>query len=91
VATYFELGQAEINACTSLMQDVRKEVSSLDPTVDGFNVGINTGSTAGQTVPHCHIYLIPRRVGDVADPDRSEGFGTSSQAKVTIRSIQGQA
>ena len=68
VTTYFELGQAEINACTRLMQDVRKEVSSLDPTVDGFNVGINTGSTAGQTVPHCHIHLIPRRVGDVADP-----------------------
>ena len=35
---------------------------------DGFNIGINNGSVAGQTIFHCHIHLIPRRIGDVANP-----------------------
>jgi diadenosine tetraphosphate (Ap4A) HIT family hydrolase len=35
---------------------------------DAFNVGVNDGPAAGQTVPHCHIHLIPRYHGDVADP-----------------------
>ncbi len=35
---------------------------------DGYNIGINDGSAAGQTVPHLHIHLIPRFVGDQADP-----------------------
>ena len=36
--------------------------------LDGYNVGINVGATAGQTVPHCHIHLIPRRSGDSVNP-----------------------
>ena len=39
-----------------------------DKTVSGFNVGINAGKSAGQTVFHVHIHLIPRRDGDVEDP-----------------------
>jgi ATP adenylyltransferase len=39
-----------------------------DSTVTGFNVGINDGIDAGHTIMHCHIHLIPRRNGDVADP-----------------------
>ena len=35
---------------------------------DGFNIGVNDGLAAGQTVEHAHIHLIPRYVGDVADP-----------------------
>ena len=35
---------------------------------DGFNVGLNDGPAAGQTVPHAHVHVIPRRHGDVADP-----------------------
>jgi diadenosine tetraphosphate (Ap4A) HIT family hydrolase len=35
---------------------------------DGFNIGINVGDAAGQTVPHVHIHLIPRYMGDVANP-----------------------
>ena len=37
-------------------------------TVTGFNVGINVGASAGQTVFHVHLHLIPRRDGDVVDP-----------------------
>jgi diadenosine tetraphosphate (Ap4A) HIT family hydrolase len=35
---------------------------------DTYNVGINDGPAAGQTVPHLHIHLIPRYTGDVSDP-----------------------
>lgn len=41
---------------------------SEDPTITGLNVGINDGSSAGQTIFHCHIHLIPRRDGDVENP-----------------------
>jgi diadenosine tetraphosphate (Ap4A) HIT family hydrolase len=39
-----------------------------DPAPDGFNIGINVGAAAGQTVFHLHVHLIPRYAGDVADP-----------------------
>jgi len=37
-------------------------------TVDSFNIGINDGEAAGQTVGHAHIHIIPRRLGDLPDP-----------------------
>ena len=67
LSDYFDLGQAEINACTSLLQEQQQATKQSDDTIDGFNVGINVGPTAGQTVMHCHIHLIPRRQGDVTD------------------------
>ena len=42
--------------------------STLDPKPDGFNVGVNDGAAAGQTVPQVHVHVIPRYLGDVADP-----------------------
>ena len=47
----------------SLKKHLRKKAA-----VDGYNIGINNGETAGQTVFHCHIHLIPRRSGDVENP-----------------------
>jgi diadenosine tetraphosphate (Ap4A) HIT family hydrolase len=44
---------------------MKKEIEGLDGEITGFNVGINNGSDAGQTIGHCHIHLIPRRIGDV--------------------------
>jgi len=35
---------------------------------DGFNIGVNVGQPAGQTIPHAHVHVIPRTIGDVADP-----------------------
>lgn len=39
-----------------------------NPSVTGFNVGVNCGASAGQTVPHAHVHRIPRRDGDCEDP-----------------------
>jgi len=38
---------------------------ALDDSVKGFNIGVNCGIVAGQSIFHCHILLIPRRIGDV--------------------------
>jgi ATP adenylyltransferase len=42
---------------------MRKDVSVI-----GFNIGMNSGDAAGQTIGHAHVHLIPRRQGDVQDP-----------------------
>lgn len=68
VPTYFELGQAEINACNELLQYAQGNSQFQDKSITGFNIGINNGESAGQTIFHCHIHLIPRRNGDVKNP-----------------------
>lgn len=68
VPTYFELGRPEINACNSLLEEMRVRISGLDDAVEAFNIGMNCGGAAGQTIFHCHIHLIPRRNGDVENP-----------------------
>jgi diadenosine tetraphosphate (Ap4A) HIT family hydrolase len=65
---YFELHRPEINAIHSMMDKVKGEIEKIDEMVTGFNVGINNGTDAGQTINHCHIHLIPRREGDMDDP-----------------------
>jgi ATP adenylyltransferase len=64
----FDLTQAELSACYELLRYSRDRIVGQDSTIAGFNIGINVGAAAGQTVFHCHIHLIPRRTGDVADP-----------------------
>jgi diadenosine tetraphosphate (Ap4A) HIT family hydrolase len=68
VADYFGLGRPELNASHSLLEELKKRLQDSDPTIVGFNVGINCGPAAGQTVFHCHIHLIPRRAGDAEKP-----------------------
>ena len=68
VSNYFDLGQAEINACTSMLNERRDKALENDKSIDGFNVGVNIDPVAGQTIMHCHVHLIPRRHGDVDDP-----------------------
>lgn len=65
---YFQLGSAEVRACTTLLSACRERLAGDDKLIRGFNVGINSGVAAGQTVMHCHIHLIPRREGDVENP-----------------------
>jgi len=66
--TYFDLTQAEINSINSLLQELKNLLDSKDSAIEGYNIGINNGKSAGQTIMHCHIHLIPRRSGDVINP-----------------------
>ena len=65
---YFELVPSEVSAINTLMSDQKKVLQEEDPSIDGFNIGMNCGATAGQTIFHCHVHLIPRRKGDVENP-----------------------
>jgi diadenosine tetraphosphate (Ap4A) HIT family hydrolase len=64
---YFDLSFKEQSACFFMLNKV-KEIVSAKFNPDGFNIGINIGEAAGQTVPHVHIHLIPRFKGDVNEP-----------------------
>ena len=68
IKDYFELSDREIIACDQLIKKVKKQIQIKDPTVKGYNIGINSGIVAGQSIMHCHIHLIPRREGDVDNP-----------------------
>ena len=51
-----------------LLRYRKNQIISKDKLVTGFNVGINSGESAGQTINHCHIHLIPRRKNDLSNP-----------------------
>ena len=68
IKDYFKLTDEEIIACNELIKKIKKEIVIKDDTVKGFNIGTNLGKVAGQSVMHCHIHLIPRREGDVENP-----------------------
>ena len=68
VREYFDLTKEEIIACNDLITIMKNKIMSEDKSVKGFNIGVNSGKVAGQSIMHCHIHLIPRRVGDVENP-----------------------
>ena len=68
VESYFELEPEELSACNALLKQLQLDVVKDDSSVTGFNIGVNVGEDAGQTIFHCHIHLIPRRNGDVESP-----------------------
>ena len=51
-----------------LLESSRERILGNDKSVTGFNIGNNSGESAGQTIFHCHTHLIPRRDGDCVDP-----------------------
>ena len=68
VKDYFDLSNDEIIACNDLIKEIKNEIIKKDNSVKGFNVGSNAGKISGQSILHCHIHLIPRRPGDVENP-----------------------
>ncbi len=67
VGSLFDLSASEVASLFELLTKAKEDLQNLY-SPDGFNIGINDGRAAGQTVPHLHVHLIPRYLGDVVDP-----------------------
>lgn len=67
VASLFELTAEEFNALHELLH-LRRSQLDAEYQPDGYNIGVNVGEAAGQTVFHLHVHVIPRYAGDCADP-----------------------
>lgn len=68
VDDYFELTDREFNDIHKLVKENKNRLKNLDSTITGFNVGVNIGEDAGQSIFHVHVHLIPRRKGDMIYP-----------------------
>jgi len=68
VANFFDMTDDELLGCNQLIKEIKKKIQNDDKTIKGFNIGSNSGKAAGQSIMHCHIHLIPRREGDVDNP-----------------------
>ena len=68
IKDYFDLSKDELMACDKLIKTVKDEILAKDQSVKGFNLGTNIGKVSGQSILHCHFHLIPRREGDVENP-----------------------
>jgi len=67
VASFFDLTPAERAAMLAAVEEAKRRVETRHRP-DGYNLGLNEGRAAGQTVMHCHLHLIPRYAGDRPDP-----------------------
>lgn len=67
VAEYFDASDAEKAAIWELVDTMKARIDA-EFSPDGYNVGVNIGPTAGQSVPHIHIHIIPRYKGDMENP-----------------------
>ena len=67
MGSFFELTPDERRGLLDLLDEARASIATQFKP-DGYNLGVNDGAAAGQTVPHMHIHLIPRFTGDVPDP-----------------------
>jgi ATP adenylyltransferase len=68
VGDYFDLNELERLEIHQHLEEQKKRIEQQDETITGFNIGINCGEDAGQTIMHCHVHLIPRCTGDTDNP-----------------------
>jgi len=68
IKNYFDLSTDEFVACNKIIMLCKNKLEKDDQKIEGFNIGSNTGKVAGQSINHFHIHLIPRRKGDVENP-----------------------
>lgn len=67
IAEYFDVTATEKAAIWELVDEL-KGIIEREFSPDGYNIGVNVGAAAGQSIPHVHIHVIPRYAGDVKDP-----------------------
>lgn len=67
-ADWYDMTIDERDATVAELDRLRDELAAADPSIVGYNIGMNAGLAAGQTVMHAHTHLIPRRHGDMDDP-----------------------
>jgi ATP adenylyltransferase len=65
---YFDLNKGELDEFNKIIKKEKILLEKNDSKICGFNIGINQGIVAGQTIMHCHIHLIPRRKSDTKNP-----------------------
>ncbi len=80
VGSFFDITAEERTAMLALVDEARSGLE-MEFRPQGYNIGINDGAVAGQTVPHLHIHLIPRYTGDVPDPRGGIRWVLASKAK----------
>jgi diadenosine tetraphosphate (Ap4A) HIT family hydrolase len=65
---FFSMTEVERSNAMELIRVLKNQLEESDSSITGFNIGMNSGESAGQTVMHSHIHLIPRRDGDIRNP-----------------------
>lgn len=68
VHDFFEMDGPEVRDLYTTLHRLRAELQNSDHEIAGFNIGVNCGRAAGQTIAHAHVHLIPRRPGDTPRP-----------------------
>jgi ATP adenylyltransferase len=68
IESHFDLTKDEKSSMLAMIDKIAAKMKRKDNSITGFNIGWNDGESAGQTVPHTHCHLIPRRDGDIKDP-----------------------
>jgi len=68
IEDYFSMNETEKKDTDVLIMKLKDRITKNDRSVTGFNIGTNIGESAGQTIFHAHIHLIPRREGDTPHP-----------------------
>ena len=68
VVSYFQCSKAELEEIPIILDTQKTELKYLDNEITGYNIGMNIGKDAGQSIFHCHIHIIPRREYDTPNP-----------------------
>ena len=68
VSNFFDLNDKELNDLSKILKKEKQSLLNLDKEISAFNIGVNAGKDAGQSIMHCHIHLIPRRKRDIENP-----------------------